>query len=338
MPTYAPGNDWRGRVAMVTGVGGFVGSSLAKELLERGAKVIGILRDSAGVRQLEAMGIRRAVDLAYGSVTEASFMNRVVSEYEVDTIFHLAAQAIVQVANRSPIPTFESNIGGTWTILETARLSPLVQRVVVASSDKVYGDQPVLPYTEATPLDGRFPYDASKACADILARCYAASFPLPIAVVRCANIYGPGDTNWSRLIPGTVRAALAGEDPIIRSDGTPERDYLFLSDAIDGYLMVAEHLPEISGEAINLGTARSVSALTVVQSILAEVGDAGLQPRVLGEASGEIGKQSLDFEKARRTLGWEPHVSLRDGLSIAVAWYREYLSSGRVLALTGSGR
>jgi CDP-glucose 4,6-dehydratase len=338
MPASLRSNGWRGRVVLVTGVGGFVGSGLAKELLERGAKVVGILRDSAGVRQLEALGIRRGLDLAFGSITEASLLNRVVNEYEVDTIFHLAAQAIVQVANRSPIPTFESNIGGTWTVLEAARIAPLVQRVVVASSDKAYGDQPVLPYTETTPLDGRFPYDASKACADILARCYAASFPLPIAVVRCANIYGPGDTNWSRLIPGTARAALAGEDPIIRSDGTPERDYLYLSDAIEGYLNVAEHLPELSGEAINLGTAESVSALEVVRLILGEVGDTGLQPRILGEASGEISRQSLDFGKALRTMGWEPRVSLRDGLSAAVAWYREYLSSGRVLALTGSGR
>ena len=331
-------SHWRGRVVLVTGIGGFVGSGLAKELLERGATVVGVLRDSAGARQLEALGIRRSLELAYGSITDASLMNRIVSDYEVGTIFHLAAQAIVQVANRSPVPTFESNIAGTWTILEAARLSPLVQRVVVASSDKAYGDQPVLPYTEETPLGGRFPYDASKACTDMLARCYAASFPLPVAVVRCANIYGPGDTNWSRLIPGTVRAALAGEDPVIRSDGTPERDYLYLSDAIEGYLSIAEHLPELSGEAINLGTARSVSVLELVRLILAEVGDTGLQPRVLGEASGEISRQSLAFDKARRILGWEPRVGLREGLSIAVAWYREYLSSGRVLALSSGGR
>jgi CDP-glucose 4,6-dehydratase len=336
MPTPARSKGWRGRVVLVTGIGGFVGSGLAKELLERGARVVGILRDSAGVRQLEALGIRRALDLAYGSITQASLLNRVVNEYEVDTIFHLAAQAIVQVANRSPIPTFESNIGGTWTILETARLAPLVQRVIVASSNEAYGDQPVLPYTETTPLDGRLPLDASKACADILARCYAASFPLPVAVVRCANIYGPGDTNWSRLVPGTVRSALAGEDPIIRSDGTPERDYLYLSDAIEGYLSAAQHMPELSGEAINLGTAHSVSVLELVRSILAEVGDTGLQPRVLGEASGEVSRQSLAFEKARRILGWEPRVALGDGLMKTVAWYRDYLSSGRVLALTGN--
>jgi CDP-glucose 4,6-dehydratase len=336
MPTPARSKGWRGRVVLVTGIGGFVGSGLAKELLERGARVVGILRDSAGVRQLEALGIRRALDLAYGSITQASLLNRVVNEYEVDTIFHLAAQAIVQVANRSPIPTFESNIGGTWTILETARLAPLVQRVIVASSNEAYGDQPVLPYTETTPLDGRLPLDASKACADILARCYAASFPLPVAVVRCANIYGPGDTNWSRLVPGTVRSALAGEDPIIRSDGTPERDYLYLSDAIEGYLSAAQHMPELSGEAINLGTAHSVSVLELVRSILAEVGDTGLQPRVLGEASGEVSRQSLAFEKARRILGWEPRVPLGDGLMKTVAWYRDYLSSGRVLALTGN--
>lgn len=333
-----PTNSWQDRVVLVTGIGGFVGSGLAKALLERGAKVVGVLRDSAGVRQLEALGIRRGLELAYGSIADAGLMNRVVNEYEVGTVFHMAAQAIVQVANRSPVPTFESNILGTWTILEAARLSPVVERVVVASSDKAYGDQPVLPYTEDTPLNGLYPYDASKACTDILARSYAASFPLPVAVVRCANIYGPGDTNWSRLIPGTVRSALAGEDPIIRSDGTPERDYLYLMDAVEGYLAVAEHLPELSGEAINLGTSSSVSALDLVRAIIAEVGDTGLQPRILGEASGEISRQSLAFDKARRKMGWEPRVSLQEGLSLAVAWYREYLSSGRVLALSSSGR
>ena len=338
MPASQRSNAWRGRHVLVTGIGGFVGSGLAKELLERGARVVGILRDSAGVRQLEALGIRRKVDLAFGTITEASLINRVISEYEVDTVFHLAAQALVQVANRSPISTFESNITGTWTILEAARLAPLVQRVVVASSDKAYGDQPVLPYTESTPLDGRFPYDASKACADILARCYAVSFPLPVAVVRCANIYGPGDTNWSRLIPGTIRAALAGEDPIIRSDGTPERDYLYLSDAVAGYISVAEHLPELSGEAINLGTGKSVSALDVVRQVLAEVGDTGLQSRILGEASGEISRQSLAYDKAYRVLDWEPRVGLAEGVALAVVWYREFLSSGRVLALSSTGR
>lgn len=338
MRARASSRRWRDRVVLITGIGGFVGSGLAKELLERGAKVVGVLRDSSGVRQLDALGIRHGLDLAYGSVTEAGLMHRIVSEYEVDTIFHLAAQAIVQVANRSPIPTFESNIGGTWTILEAARLSPLVQRVVVASSDKAYGDQPLLPYTEETPLEGRFPHDASKACSDILARCYAASFPLPVAVIRSANIYGPGDTNWSRLIPGTVRAALAGEDPIIRSDGTPERDYLYVTDAIEGYLSAAEHLPELSGEAINLGTASSHSVLELVRMILAEVADTGLQPRILGEASGEISRQSLAFDKARRLLGWEPRIGLREGLSMAVGWYREYLSSGRVLSLSSGSR
>jgi CDP-glucose 4,6-dehydratase len=338
MSILSRSGGWRGRIVLVTGIGGFVGSALAKELLDRGSKVVGIVRDSSGVRQLETLGIRRLVDLAYGSITQGDLMNRVVNEYEVDTIFHLAAQAIVEIANRSPIATFESNIAGTWTVLEAARLAPLVQRVVVASSDKAYGDHAAPPLTELTSLEGRLPHDASKACADILARCYANSFPLPIAIVRSANIYGPGDTNWSRLVPGSIRSALAGEDPIIRSDGTPERDYLHLSDAIEGYMAIAEHLPELSGEAINLGTAAPLSALDMVQLILAEIDDAGLQPRILGEATGEVSRQSLSYDKAHRTLGWEPRVSLRDGLSSTISWYREYLSSGRILALTGSSR
>lgn len=323
----------RGRRVLVTGIGGFVGSALARELLARGAKVIGILRDSAGSIQLEAVGIRHSVDLVFGSIGDAGLVSRVLAEYEVDTIFHLAAQAMVQVANRSPISTFESNIAGTWTVLEAARLSPVIERVVVASSDKAYGDQPALPYTESTPLHAQYPYDVSKACADLLARCYATSFLLPVAVVRCANIYGPGDLNWSRLVPGTIRAALAAEDPVIRSDGSPERDYIYLNDAVEAYLMVAEHLPEVAGQAFNFGTGRPVSVLDLVNMILTAVGDAGLRPRVLGEAAGEISRQSLSHATARQALGWEPQTSLLDGLNRSVDWYRDHLASGRVIPL-----
>ncbi|HVD01817.1 MAG TPA: NAD-dependent epimerase/dehydratase family protein [Candidatus Dormibacteraeota bacterium] len=325
--------SWKGRVVLVTGAGGFVGSGLAAELLERGASVVGIVRDSPGLRLLEALGLHRRLDIISGSITDPGLVHRVINEYEVDTVFHLAAQAIVQAANRSPVPTFEANIMGTWTVLEAARLSPLVQRVVVASSDKAYGDQPVLPYREDTPLGGLYPYDASKACTDILARSYATTYPLPVAVVRCANIYGPGDLNWSRLIPGTIRSGLQGQDPIIRSDGRPERDYLFLDDAVAGYLSVAEHLPELSGQAVNLGTGRSVAVLELVELILRKVGDEGLKPRVLGEASGEIDRQCLGFDKARKVLGWEPATPLAEGIARTVPWYREHLSTGRIVAL-----
>jgi CDP-glucose 4,6-dehydratase len=317
---------WSRRRVLVTGVGGFVASGLASELLSRGATVVGILRDSAGTRALRAAGIVDKVEIVSGSITEPGLMLRALNEYEVDTVFHLAAQALVGVANRSPVSTFESNIAGTWHVLEAARLSPMVERVVVASSDKAYGSQPVLPYTESSTLAGIYPYDASKVCTDVLARCYATSFPLPVAVLRCANIYGPGDLNWSRLIPGTIRAALMGQNPIIRSDGTPERDYLYLSDAIEAYLKAAEHLPELSGQALNVGTGRGVSVVALVDEILAAVGTAYLEPRILGEAHGEIDRQYLASELARQELGWEPQVDLAEGIRQTVAWYRRFLA------------
>jgi CDP-glucose 4,6-dehydratase len=201
----------------------------------------------------------------------------------------------------------------------------MVERVVVASSDKAYGSQAVLPYTESSTLAGIYPYDASKVCTDVLARCYATSFPLPVAVLRCANIYGPGDLNWSRLIPGTIRSALLGQNPIIRSDGTPERDYLYLTDAVDGYLKAAEHLPEQSGKAFNIGTGSGVSVAALVDEILAAVGTAYLEPRILGDVHGEIDRQYLASDLAKQVLGWEPRVDLPDGLRLTVGWYRKFL-------------
>ena len=316
---------WNHRRVLITGIGGFVASGLAAELIARGATVVGILRDSAGMRLLRTARIHDRVEIVTGSINEPGLVLRALNEYEIDTVFHLAAQALVGVANRSPLSTFESNIAGTWHVLEAARLAPMVQRVVVASSDKAYGTQAVLPYTESSTLAGIYPYDASKVCTDVLARCYATSFPLPVAVLRCANIYGPGDLNWSRLIPGTIRAALTGQNPIIRSDGTPERDYLFLSDAIEAYLRAAEHLPEQSGKAFNIGTGSGVSVVALVEEILAAVGTGYLEPRIQGEARGEIDRQYLASELARQVLGWEPRVDLPEGLRLTVGWYRRFL-------------
>lgn len=316
---------WSRRRVLVTGIGGFVASGLAAELLALGATVVGILRDSAGTRLLRNAGIVDHLEIVTGSITEPGLVLRALNEYEIDTVFHLAAQALVGVANRSPLSTFESNIAGTWHVLEAARLAPMVERVVVASSDKAYGSQAVLPYTESSTLAGIYPYDASKVCTDVLARCYATSFPLPVAVLRCANIYGPGDLNWSRLIPGTIRSALLGQNPIIRSDGTPERDYLYLADAIDGYLKAAEHLPEQSGKAFNIGTGSGVSVAALVDEILTAVGTAYLEPRVLGDVRGEIDRQYLASDLARQVLGWEPQVDLPEGLRLTVGWYRKFL-------------
>jgi CDP-glucose 4,6-dehydratase len=318
---------------LVTGIGGFVGGGLAGELISRGARVVGIVRDSGGTRLMERLGILTRIDVITGSIAEAGVVHRALNEYEVDTVFHLAAQAIVGVANRSPLSTFESNIIGTWQVLEAVRTSSLVRRVVVASSDKAYGDQDVLPYTEATPLHGTFPYDASKVCTDVLARCYAVTYQLPIAVIRCANIYGPGDLNWSRLIPGTIRSVLEGTRPIVRSDGTPERDYLYLDDALDGYLRSAESLPAAAGEAFNLGTGRSIAALSLVNAILAASGRLDLTPVILGQAGGEIDRQCLNAEKARQWLDWIPATSLQVGLERTVSWYADYLGVAAARAL-----
>jgi CDP-glucose 4,6-dehydratase len=317
---------WQGRSVFVTGVGGFVGSALAAQALARGADVTGIVRDSTGLRLLKLRGIASRLNLVQGNINDLGLVQRVLAEYEVDTVFHLAAQAIVTVANHSPLGTFESNIAGTWTVLEAARLAPAVERVVVASSDKAYGSSKALPYTEETELKGIHPYDASKVCTDVLARCYAMSFPLPVAVVRAANIYGPGDLNWSRLIPGTIRSALEGVDPVLRSDGSPERDYIFIADAVDGYLRVAAALPNYSGAAFNLGSGRSVSALDLVRQILAMVDVPRLVPRILGTAQAEISRQCLRSELARRVLGWEPVTGLGEGLATTVDWYRRYFA------------
>ncbi|MDQ6879978.1 MAG: GDP-mannose 4,6-dehydratase [Candidatus Dormibacteraeota bacterium] len=326
-------NNWSERTALVTGVGGFVGSGMALELIKRRARVVGIVRDSGGLRALAMRGLTDRIDIVQGSINHPGLVARAINEYEVDTVFHLAAQAIVGVAQRSPLSTFESNITGTWHVLEACRTSTGVARVVVASSDKAYGDQSVLPYTEDTALEGIYPYDASKVCADVLARSYAAAYHLPVAVVRCANIYGPGDLNWSRLIPGTIRSALAGEDPVVRSDGTPERDYIYLEDAVDGYLRTADALPKCAGEAFNFGSAQSVSALALVKMILAATETPHLRPRVLGRASGEIDRQCLSADKARRLLEWKPRTTLAAGLTKSVPWYRDHLGTVRARTL-----
>lgn len=320
-------DPWRGRSVLVTGAGGFIGSGLAQELVQREATVVAVIRDSRGLRLLRQRGILDEIDVVPGSITDAGVVERAINEYEVDTVFHLAAQALVTVANSSPTSTFESNIAGTWVVLEAARRSSSVERIVCASSDKAYGNQPVLPYTEDMNLAGTFPYDASKVCSEVLARSYAASFGMPVAVVRAANVYGAGDLNWNRIVPGTIRSVLQGEAPIIRSDGSLERDYLYLDDVVRGYLAVADHLPEVAGEAFNLGTGWPVSVLAIVKGILEAIGDPAVEAKVLGIATNEIDRQSLASEKAAAELGWKPEIDLAEGLRRTVSWYSQYLSS-----------
>jgi CDP-glucose 4,6-dehydratase len=318
---------WSGKSVLVTGVGGFVATHLAQHLADQGASVVGILRDSRGGKRMRLFQLLDKIDVVRGEIEDLGLMERAFNEYEVEYCFHLAAQAIVGIANRSPLSTFESNIRGTWTVMEAARNSKLLKGVVMASSDKVYGDQDVLPYTEDNPLLAKYPYDASKLCGEVLARSYAATFGVNVGVLRCANIYGGGDLNWSRIIPGTIRSMLAGEAPIIRSDGTLERDYMHVADAVSAYATLAENLDreEVQGEAFNFGWGRGYSVLEIVNTIL-DQGGSSLRPQILGENKGEIERQWLASEKAQTILGWEPIVTLEDGIRRSIDWYNEYLT------------
>jgi len=326
----SPGNSnpyWLDRPVFITGCAGFLGSWLTIALADAGATVVGLIRDEVPFSHLRRSGYQERIAVVRGDVTDYVFVERVLNEHEIDTIFHLAAQTIVPIANRAPLSTFETNIKGTWTVLEAARRSPKVTRVVVASSDKAYGVHEKLPYTEDAPLLGCYPYDASKACAELVARTYVATFDLPVAITRCANLYGGGDLNWSRIFPGTIRSVIRGERPIVRSDGTMMRDYLYVRDAVSAYLTLANHLDnsEVRGEAFNFGMDDPKSVLETVQAIIAVSDYPELEPVVLADAPNEIQAQYLDSSKAHRVLDWTPRYSLEEGLRETLEWYREFL-------------
>ena len=317
---------WQDRPTLVTGATGLVGSWLVKRLLERRADVLCLVRDAVPQSQLVRSGLIQRVKVVRGDVTDQTLLERALGEYEIDTVIHLAAQTIVGIANRNPVSTFEANIRGTWALLEAARRSPLVRQIVLASSDKAYGDQTKLPYDEATPLEGRHPYDVSKACADLLARTYAHTYDLPVAVTRCGNFYGGGDLNWNRIVPGTIRSVLRGRRPVIRSDGTFVRDYFYVEDGAAAYTLLAEKLAadrSLAGEAFNFSNETQVSVLDLVRRML-ELMASPLEPTVLNEAAGEIRHQYLSAEKARRTLDWRPRFSLDEGLGLTIDWYRRF--------------
>jgi CDP-glucose 4,6-dehydratase len=307
---------WAGRRVLVTGAGGFIGSWLARRLVDEGAEVTALLLPGEAAGDLAA---------AHGDLVDAAFVTATVADLRPDACFHLAAQPIVGVARDSPVPTFQANVAGTWNLLEALRVAGTASRVVVASSDKAYGDQPELPYREEMPLAASYPYDASKACADIVARAYARTYGLPIAVTRLANVYGGGDRNLSRIVPGTITSLLRGERPVVRSDGTPTRDYLHVDDAVAGTLLLAERAGDagVAGEAFNFGTGAPVGALELVRLIMERAG-IDLEPVVQGAARGEIDAQSLDSSKAHARLGWRPAVRLDNGLDRTIAWYREH--------------
>lgn len=323
-------NFWRDRRVFVTGCTGLVGAWTVRALLDRGAHVVGLVRDRVAGSELVRAGLDTRIDTVSGRVEDERLIERALAEYEVQTVFHLAAQTIVGIATKSPLGTFEANIKGTWCVLEAARRCGYNPQVVVASSDKAYGDQEVLPYTEDAPLAGRHPYDVSKSCADLIALSYHHTYRQPVCVTRCGNFYGGGDLNWNRIVPGTIRSVLRGERPVIRSDGTYIRDYFYVKDGAASYLHLAECMasrPEVLGHAFNFSTEIQVTALEMVQRILGLMGSP-MAPDVRGEAKNEIKHQYLSAEKARRLLDWAPRYQLDQSLAETIAWYREALAPG----------
>jgi CDP-glucose 4,6-dehydratase len=321
----------RGRSVFVTGAYGLLGSWLTKALVAQGARTTVLKRDVVVASALELEGTERHVNVVRGDLCDGLLMDRALSEYEVDTVFHLAAQTIVGIANQSPLSTFDTNIRGTWTLLEACRHNA-VQRVVVAASDKAYGIHDELPYREDFALQPRYPYDVSKAATDMIARSYWHTFKLPVAVTRFANLYGGGDLNLSRLVPESARAAIEGRRPVIRSDGTLERDFLYVEDAVDAYLAICDLLDDgrAAGEAFNAGGDRPRSVLEVVE-LMCKIAGTGVEPDVRGKGTpaGEITRQWVDSTKLRTMSGWAPQVSLEEGLRRTVDWYREYVGGPR---------
>ena len=322
---------WKDLPVLVTGITGFVGSSLAARLVGLKARVVGLVRDDVAGSNFHQLGLEQAVTVVHGSLEDYPLLARTVNEYAIEVVYHLGAQTIVGTANRSPLSTFKSNIEGTWNLLEACRAHPGIRAVVVASSDKAYGTHKDLPYREDFLLNPEYPYDVSKACADLLARSYFRTYGLPVVITRFANIYGPGDLNFSRIIPDTIRSVLQGEVPIVRSDGTPERDYLYIDDATDLYILLAERIAETKGEVFNAGHNKPVRVLNLVETILRLSGQTQLRPDIRGKGNphGEIDRQWLDGGKVKRLLGWEPHMALEEGLQKTITWYKSILGCQR---------
>jgi CDP-glucose 4,6-dehydratase len=312
----------------VTGATGLLGSSLVPELVRRGAEVVALVRDVLPHSLLVRDGWLDRITCVHGSLTSEDLMRRTMTEYSIATVFHLGAQTLVGVARSNPTETLDVNIRGTWSVLEAARQSG-VSEVLVASSDKAYGESTHLPYREDYPLEGRYPYEVSKSCADLIATMYARTYSLPVAIARCGNLFGAGDLNFSRLIPGVVQATLRGESFLIRSDGQYVRDFLYVEDAADAYLCLAEKLAgdrALRGEAFNFGLGLKLTMIDLVGKILAMMDRADLRPIVQNIASSEIREQYLDAGKARRVLGWEPRFGMDEGLRRTISWYARFLA------------
>lgn len=329
MENVAMTDFWQDRRVFVTGASGLVGGWLVEELLTHGADVVVLLRDWVpGSRLLAAKLLERTIVIR-GDLADPKILERILAEYEVQSVIHLAAQTIVPIANKNPLSTFESNIAGTWHLLEACRQVKSVSSVVIASSDKAYGDAENLPYQENMPLNAIYPYDVSKACADMLSVCYAKSFNLPVAITRCGNFFGGGDLNWNRIIPGTIRAVLRQQAPIIRSDGTLIRDYIYVEDAVSAYMTLSKALslkPELGGEAFNFSNESQKTVLDITLAIIKLLGST-LTPIIQGQNQGEIKAQYLDATKATNTLAWQPKFGLDAGLQKTIAWYQNYFKA-----------
>lgn len=325
---------WSQRSVLVTGATGFLGSWLVPALLRRGASVVALVRDGAPRSLLVRDGWLERVETVRGSLTDEGLLRRALAEYSVETVFHLGAQALVGVAKSDPTGTLDTNIRGTWLLLEAARQCGVGQ-VIVASSDKAYGASDHLPYREDHPLRGLYPYDVSKSCTDLLTTMYARTFALPTGVVRCGNLFGGGDLNFSRLIPGVVQATLRNKPFVIRSDGQFIRDFIYVEDAAEAYLLLAERLAgdaALAGEAFNFGLGLRLTMLDLTEKILAMMGRSELRPVILNQASSEIREQYLDAAKARRVLDWSPRYQMDEGLRRTIAWYRDFLAADQAVA------
>jgi CDP-glucose 4,6-dehydratase len=321
-------SSWHDRSVLVTGATGMIGSWLVKELLAEGAAVTALVLDADPRSELLRSGDVSRCTVVSGALEDVAAIERAINVQEIDTVFHLGAQTLVEAAQRNPLPTWEANVRGTWNVLEACRVhSNLVERVVVASSDKAYGERDALPYTEESPLSSRYPYEVSKACADLIAQSYHLAYGLPVAIARCGNVFGGGDLNWSRIVPGTIRSLLRSERPILRSDGTYRRDYVYVKDVARAYVDLAGAIGRdgVAGEAFNFGLDRPLSALDVVHAIARIAGVAEVDPIIENRASGEIHDQWLSTRKAHDTLGWAPRWELERGLAETIDWYRSFL-------------
>ena len=327
----SPPGNWHDTRVLVTGATGLLGSWLVQRLLDAGADVVCLVRDAVPHASLVTSGALARCNVVHGDVTDQPLLERALGEYEITTVFHLAAQTVVGVANRNPVGTFESNIAGTWKLLEACRRSPLVDSIVVASSDKAYGDQPILPYTEDMPLQGCHPYDVSKSCTDLIATSYARTYDLPVAITRCGNFFGGGDLNWNRLVPGVIRDVRRGRSPVIRSDGSYIRDYLYVEDGAAAYMLLAARLKgdrELRGRAYNFSANHVLSARELAERLVRAMGEA-LPLDIRGTASGEIHEQRLDSSRARRELGWLPQHDLDAAIGRTIDWYDRHFAGAK---------